>query len=135
VHLPVQLPEWFWGSQHRLSLSTDRYIGEFAQAVVGQKINNHQFTFEPAHPNVEVSWQVTGLEPDAYAEAQPLIVEQEKEAKLRGFYICPELCGPPQEKQIECTRHPELMKQIKEPRARHSAARLVAQLHAVQVSK
>jgi hypothetical protein len=26
---------------------------------------------------------------DAYAKAHPLIVEQDKEAKLRGFYIRP----------------------------------------------
>jgi hypothetical protein len=34
---------------------------------------------------------VTGVRQDAYAKAHPLVVEQEKEARLRDFYIHPEL--------------------------------------------
>jgi hypothetical protein len=37
---------------------------------------------------------------DPYAKANPLVVEQEKDARLRGFYIHPELYGAPPEKQI-----------------------------------
>jgi hypothetical protein len=56
----VQLPEWF------VALNTDfRYqltvIGEFRQAIVGQKINHHKFTVRTSAPNVEVSWQVTAV--------------------------------------------------------------------------
>jgi hypothetical protein len=59
---------------------------------------------------------------DAYAKANPLVVEQEKDALLRGFYIHPELYGAPAEKQIEWARHPQMMKQIQEMRARELAA-------------
>jgi hypothetical protein len=73
-------------------------------------------------PNVEVSRQVTGVRQDAYAKANPLVVEQEKEARLRGFYIHPELYGAPPEKQIEWARHPQMMKKMKEMRAKQLAA-------------
>jgi hypothetical protein len=58
---------------------------------------------------------------DAYAKAHPLVVEQEKEARLRGFYIHPELYGVPPEKQIEWARHPQLMKRIQEIQAKQLA--------------
>ncbi|HEV2401932.1 MAG TPA: DNRLRE domain-containing protein [Candidatus Sulfotelmatobacter sp.] len=111
----VKLPEWFE------TLNTDfRYqltvIGTFAQAIVGSKIANHQFTIRTNAPNVEVSWQVTGVRQDAYAKAHPLVVEEEKDARTQGFYIHPELYGAPEEKQIEWARNPEMMKRIKEQR-------------------
>jgi hypothetical protein len=112
----VQLPDWFE------TLNTDfRYqltvIGQFAQAIVASKMANNQFTIRTSAPNVEVSWQVTGVRQDAYAKAHPLVVEQEKETRLRGFYIHPELYGAPAEKQIEWGRHPEMMRQAKEQKS------------------
>jgi len=112
----VQLPDWFEGENgdFRYQLTV---IGQFAQAIVGRKIENNQFLIRTSVPNVEVSWQVTGVRQDAYAKAHPLVVEEEKETKLRGFYIHPELYGAPEEKQIEWARHPQLMKQAKERRS------------------
>jgi hypothetical protein len=114
----VRLPVWFE------ALNTDfRYqltvIGQFAQAIIAREIEKGQFTIRSSMPNVKVSWQVSGVRQDAYAKSHPLVVEQEKEARLRGYYIHPELYGAPQEKQIEWARHPELMKQIKEQRVSH----------------
>ncbi len=117
----VQLPEWFE------ELNTDfRYqltvIGQFAQAIVAREIEHNHFEIRTSAPNVKVSWQVTGVRQDAYAKANPLVVEQEKEARLRGFYIHPELYGAPPEKQIEWARHPQMMKKMKEMRAKQLAA-------------
>jgi hypothetical protein len=134
-HATVQLPEWFQ------ALNTDfRYqltvIGQFAQAIIGRKIENNQFEIETSAPNVEVSWQVTGVRQDAYAKAHPLVVEQEKDARLRGFYIHPELYGAPTEKQIEWARHPQMMKRIRELQARQLATvRASAKPAADQVSR
>jgi hypothetical protein len=111
----IRLPAWFE------ALNTDfRYqltvIGQFAEAIIASKIANHQFTIKTNAPNVEVSWQVTGVRQDAYAKAHPLVVEAEKDARTQGFYIHPELYGAPEEKQIEWARHPEMMKRLKERR-------------------
>jgi len=117
----VQLPEWFevLNTDFRYQLTV---IGQFAQAIVARKIENNQFGIRTSAPNVEVSWQVTGVRQDAYAKAHPLVVEQEKEERLRGFYIHPELYGAPAEKQIEWARHPQMMKKIKEMKAKQLAA-------------
>jgi len=117
----VQLPEWFevLNTDFRYQLTV---IGQFAQAIIGHKIENNQFEIRTSAPNVEVSWQVTGVRQDAYAKAHPLVVEQEKDARLRGFYIHPEFYGAPEEKQIEWARHPLMMKRIKEMQATQLAA-------------
>ena len=116
----VSLPDWFevLNTDFRYQLTV---IGQFAQAIIGQKIANHQFTIRTNAPNVEVSWQVTGVRQDAFAKANPLIVEEEKEPRLKGFYIHPEYYGAPPEKQIEWARHPEMLKQAKAMRARMNA--------------
>lgn len=113
----VNLPEWFetLNGNFRYQLTV---IGQFAQAIVGSKISVHHFTIRTDKPNVEVSWQVTGVRHDAFAKAHPLLVEEPKDAGLRGFYIHPELYGAPEEKQIEWARHPETMRQAKEARMR-----------------
>ena len=67
-------------------------------------------------PGMKVSWQVTGVRHDAYAQANPLAVEVEKPANERGFYINPALYGPPEEKQIEWGRFPAKMRRLKEKR-------------------
>jgi hypothetical protein len=119
-HATVQLPGWFevLNTDFRYQLTV---IGQFAQAIVARKIENNRFEIRTNAPNVEVSWQVTGVRQDAYAKANPLVVELEKQAGLRGFYIHPELYGAPPEKQIEWARHPQMMKRIKEMQAKQQA--------------
>ncbi len=114
-HATVQLPEWFsaLNKDFRYQLTV---IGQFAQAIVAREIESNRFEIRTSLPNVKVSWQVTGVRQDAYAKANPLVVEQEKETYLRGYYIHPEFYGAPGEKQIEWARHPEIMKRIKEHR-------------------
>ena len=73
-------------------------------------------------PNVKVSWQVTGVRQDAYARANPLVVEQEKDARTRGYYIHPELFGEPAERQIEWARHPQAMRHLQALQARQQPA-------------
>jgi trimeric autotransporter adhesin len=111
----VDLPEWFevLNTDFRYQLTV---IGQFAQAIVSREIENHQFNIKTNAPNVKVSWQVTGVRQDAFAKAHPLVVEKDKEARLRGYYTHPELYGAPEEKQIEWARHPQMMKKIQEIR-------------------
>jgi len=111
----VQLPDWFEAvnTDFRYQLTV---IGQFAQAIVSSEVQNHEFAIRSSVPNVKVSWQITGVRQDAFAKANPLVVEEEKEPRLKGFYLHPEFYGAPAEKQTEWARHPQMMKQIKEQR-------------------
>lgn len=75
-------------------------IGEFAQAIIAQKISGNQFKIKTDKPNIEVSWQVTGVRNDAWAKENPIIVEQEKEANAKGKYLNPEVFKQPRSMAI-----------------------------------
>jgi hypothetical protein len=84
----VQLPEWFsaLNRDFRYQLTT---IGQHADAWVATKISDNRFTIATDKPNVEVSWQVTGIRHDPYANAHRIPVEEDKPADERGMYLHP----------------------------------------------
>jgi hypothetical protein len=85
----VQLPDYFeaLNQDFRYQLTV---IGQFAQAIVVKEISKNHFTIKTSKPSVKVSWQVTGVRHDAYAEAHRIVVEEDK-GKERGTYLHPEL--------------------------------------------
>jgi len=90
----VPLPDWFeaLNRDFRYQLTV---IGQFAQAIVASKVANNQFRIQTDKPNVEVSWQVTGIRQDAFANANRIPVEVEKAPADRGRYLYPEAIGQP----------------------------------------
>ena len=121
----VELPDYFeaLNRDFRYQLTV---IGQFAQAIVATKIANNRFTVHTSKPNVEVSWQVTGIRKDAWANAHRVKVEPAKTALYQGHYIHPELYGAPEESSMEWARRPQQMKRIKEMREK--------QLHSVKAA-
>ena len=96
----VSLPEWFeaLNRDFRYHLTV---IGQFAQAIVSAKVVNNRFAIKTDKPNIEVSWQITGVRQDAYARAHPMQVEREKTGPEKGTYTHPELYGlPPRTPQL-----------------------------------
>ena len=75
-------------------------IGTFAQAIIFKKINNNQFSIKTDKPQVEVSWQVTGVRNDPYAQQNRIKVEVEKESENKGKYLRPVEYGKPLSKSI-----------------------------------
>ena len=88
----VQLPDYFeaLNKDFRYQLTV---IGAFAQAIISQKVKDNQFVIQTSQPNLEVSWQITGIRKDPYAEAHRTVPEVEKSAEEKGRYINPELYG------------------------------------------
>jgi len=68
-------------------------IGQFAQAIVYEEINNNQFKIKTDKPNVKVSWQVTGVRNDEFAKQNRIVPELEKAPSEKGKYLNPELYG------------------------------------------
>jgi trimeric autotransporter adhesin len=109
----VTMPDWFeaLNRDFRYQLTV---IGTFAQAIVLTEMANGSFSIKTDKPNVKVSWQVTGVRQDAWANAHRIPVEQLKPENERGSYLHPELFGAPEEKSIAWARHPETMKRARE---------------------
>jgi len=127
----VSLPDWFEAenTDFRYQLTA---IGRDAHAWIAKKVSGGKFQVATNATNVEVSWQITAVRQDAYAKAHPLVVEQAKPARERGFYLHPELYGQPAEKQTEWGRRPERMRHIQETRQKQ---RLRAQQNSAAAGK
>jgi hypothetical protein len=95
----VTLPDYFeaLNGDFRYQLTV---IGQFAQAIVARKIASNRFVIRTSRPNVEVSWQVTGIRHDAYANQYRIPVEEDKSVEERGYYLHPEVFGQPESKGI-----------------------------------
>jgi hypothetical protein len=95
----VELPDWFeaLNRDFRYQLTV---IGQFAQAIVVKEVSNHQFTIKTNKPSVKVSWQVTGIRQDAYANAHRIPLEEVKPPQEQGHYLHPELFGAGPEKSV-----------------------------------
>jgi hypothetical protein len=88
----VELPSYFE------SLNIDfRYqltvMGQFAQAIVKDEISGNSFTIQTDKPNVKVSWQVTGVRNDPWAQQNRIEAEVEKQSVEKGRYLHPGLYG------------------------------------------
>jgi hypothetical protein len=101
----VELPEWFdvLNRDFRYQLTV---IGRFAQAIVEQEIEDSRFTIRTNLASVKVSWQVTGIRQDAWANAHRIVVEADKPEAERGRYLHPEAYGLPAERGIAWERGP-----------------------------
>lgn len=59
---------------------------------------------------------MTGIRHDAYANANRIVVEENKTEQERGYYIHPQAFGQPEEKSVQWAPYPEMMRQAKEQR-------------------
>jgi hypothetical protein len=80
---------------------------------VAKEISGNRFKISGGKPGGKVSWQVTGIRHDAYADAHRIRVEEEKPPQEQGRYLHPELFGAPAEQAIgypapPVTRQPEM---------------------------
>jgi hypothetical protein len=109
----VQLPAWFEAvnGDFRYQLTS---IGAPGPGLyIAEEISGSRFKIAGGSPSSKVSWQVTAVRHDTYAKANPLIVEQEKNSRERGYYIHPELYGAPKAQGIGWARYLETMRQFK----------------------
>lgn len=112
----VELPEWFeaLNKDFRYQLTC---VGGFAPVYVKDKVQGNRFAISGGQPGLEISWQVTGIRKDPFAEANRLPVEEEKSVSERGHYLHPRSYGQPKEKGIDWLRTPDTVKRLKSERA------------------
>jgi hypothetical protein len=96
----VTLPEWFeaLNREFRYQLTT---IGGFAPVYVAKKVSGNRFQIAGGKAGLEVSWQLTGVRKDAYAETHRIQVEERKPAEQIGTYLHPEAFGKSAERNAQ----------------------------------
>ncbi len=103
--MTVQLPDYFnsLNKDFRYQLTV---IGSFAQAIISKEVNGNSFEIATSQPNVKVSWQVTGVRQDPWANKYRIPNVVDKEAKDKGMYLNPELFNQPESRRIGYTPEP-----------------------------
>ena len=114
----VTLPEWFETLNRDFRYQLTAVGAPGPNLYVAEEISGNHFKIAGGQPGAKVSWQVTGIRQDAWANANRIPVEEEKPEVERGFYLHPALYGAPEEKGILWARAPKAMQQWKEARAK-----------------
>ncbi len=117
----IELPDWFGilNKDFRYQLTAigapgpNLYIAEkISEATTNTKYssskrsssnknnNNSRFKIAGGTSGMEVSWQVTGIRRDPWANANRIEVEEDKPAKERGYYLHPDVYNQPDDKGI-----------------------------------
>jgi hypothetical protein len=106
----IELPNWFGmlNKDFRYQLTAigapgpNLYIAEEISDTTtsSNKNKNSRFKIAGGASGMKVSWQVTGIRKDPWANANRIQVEEDKPAKERGYYLHPDLYSKPEEKGI-----------------------------------
>lgn len=75
-------------------------IGQPAQVYVSKELSGNQFEIKSDKPNVKVSWMVTGIRQDAWANAHRVVPEVDKALADKGKYLHPKELGQPEDLRI-----------------------------------
>ncbi len=74
---------------------------------MAERIAGNRFKVAGGAPGMEVSWQVTGVRHDAFAEANRIRVEEDKPAEEIETYLHPEAFGLPEALSVDHERNQE----------------------------
>jgi hypothetical protein len=103
----VRLPTWFseLNKDFRYQLTC---IGKYAPIYVSEQLRKNRFKISGGRSKLEVSWMITGVRKDAWANANRISVEVTKPKHERGYFLNPELHKVKQDKSIQRARYPEV---------------------------
>jgi len=119
----VEMPEWFEVLNRDFRYQLTAIGAPGPNLYIAQKMSGNSFVIAGGGPGMEVSWMVTGVRQDAFANANRIPVEENKPVNERGKYIHPELYGMPETSSVSYTEErpvPVPTEQYEDSRARHA---------------
>ena len=76
-------------------------MGGWAPVYIAEEVSEHHFKIAGGKAGMKVSWMLTGVRHDAWANANRAKVEIEKSADEKGKYLNPEAFGMPESMRID----------------------------------
>ncbi len=99
----IELPQWF-SALNRDFRYTLTSIGVAAPNLhISEEITDNHFRIAGGKKGQKVSWQVTGIRQDAWANAHRIPTEELKPANEQGHFLHPELFGAGPDEAIAAT--------------------------------
>ncbi|HEY0704233.1 MAG TPA: hypothetical protein VGD60_15790 [Candidatus Acidoferrales bacterium] len=129
----IQMPKWFDALNRDFRYQLTAIGAPGPRLYIAAEIHDNRFQIAGGKARMKVSWMVTGIRHDAWAEAHRIPTEEEKPADEQGRYMHPELFGAPPEQGISATHDtsvpsslpsttPALDPDTHRPAAAHAAA-------------
>jgi hypothetical protein len=111
----VDLPAYFEALNRDFRYQLTPIGGPGPNLYIAEGVQNNLFKIAGGSPGLQVSWQVTGIRQDPYAQANPIVVEVEKPVEERGSYLHPEAHGQDQSRGLDFRLHQEPLQLMEEP--------------------
>jgi hypothetical protein len=108
----VELPDYFQAVNRdfRYQLTC---IGGHAPVYVDKEISGDRFSIAGGKAGMRISWQVTGIRKDPFAELNRIQVEVDKPAEVQGKYLHPEAYGLGEEHGVHYERHKRMEEKLR----------------------
>jgi hypothetical protein len=123
----VELPDWFEALNRDFRYLLTPLGAPAPNLYVAEEVTRGRFRISGGSPGLRVSWQITGVRQDAWANAHRIPVEEDKPDIERGYYLYPNLMGKPPEKSIMWAQRPEMMQRIKDRQTKQSSRQSASQ--------
>ena len=104
-------PDWFNALNQSFQYQLTAVGAPGPGLFIKEKVHGNQFKIAGGAAGLEVSWQVTGVRHDAWANAHRTPVEEAKPEGEVGTYLHPELFGAGEDKRIASGKRPTPKKQ------------------------
>jgi hypothetical protein len=89
----VEMPEWFDALNRDFRYQLTAIGAPGPNLYIAEEISGNRFKIAGGTPGMKVSWQVTGIRQDPFANANRIPIEEMKPAEQRGKYIHPTAYG------------------------------------------
>jgi hypothetical protein len=127
----IGLPEWFGELNRDYRYQLTAIGGPAPDLHIAQEISENRFRIAGGTAEMSVSWQVTGIRKDPWAQRNRIVVEEDKPEEARGTYLYPEAFGQPEMRGEGYAREEEFRSRQEERLARGKEFReRVAQMEA-----
>lgn len=100
----VEMPDWFEALNRDFRYQLTAIGAPGPNLYVAEEITTNHFKIGGGNPGIKVSWQVTGIRQDAYANANRIPVEEDKPTEHRGKYLHPKEHGKPESAGVDAER-------------------------------
>jgi hypothetical protein len=110
----VELPDYFEAVNKDFRYQLTAIGAPGPNLYIAEEISDNRFKLAGGEPGMKVSWQVTGIRKDPFAEADRIQVEVDKPADERGKYIHPEAYGLGEEYGIHYEEYKRIEEELQE---------------------
>jgi hypothetical protein len=110
----VHLPAWFETLNSAFHYQLTPVGTPGPNLHIAEEVRDHRFKIAGGSPAMRVGWQVTGIRQDAWAQANQLVVEQDKPVDERGRYLHPQEHGQVSERSVGDARYPDILRLFRE---------------------